>query len=96
MGCDLSPDYRYATVYVSVLADRDGEVNRIMGMLEQARGFVQSKVAGRLRTRVTPELRFELDRGAEKSVKISGLLDELKKEREEREGAVAADDEADD
>jgi ribosome-binding factor A len=88
IDCALSPDYRHATIKVSILADRDAEVRKILKMLEDARGYVQRGVAGRLRTRVTPELRFELDRGAEQSVKISSLLDDLKKEREQREGGV--------
>lgn len=86
-NCDLSGDFRHAKIYVSVLADREGEVNRVMGMLEDATGFIQSRVAKGLRTRVTPELRFVLDKGAERSVKISSLLDELREEREQREAS---------
>ncbi len=94
VGCDLSPDYRYATIHVSFLEDREGEVNRMMRMLEDARGYIQSKVAGRLSTRVTPELRFERDTGAQRSVEVSGLLDEIRREREEREGAAGQGDAA--
>ncbi|MCW8140954.1 MAG: 30S ribosome-binding factor RbfA, partial [Planctomycetota bacterium] len=85
VGCELSPDYRHARIKVSVLADKEGEVRRVMRMLEDARGFVQRTVAGRLRTRVTPELSFVLDRSAEKSVRISSVLDDLRREREARE-----------
>ena len=91
IDCDLTADMRYATVKVSVLADREGEINRVMKMLEDARGFIQRTVGSRLHTRLTPELRFELDRGAEKSVQISSLLDDLRREREEREATQAED-----
>lgn len=87
VGCDLSPDYRYATIHVSFLDDREGEVSRMMHMLEDARGYIQSKVASRLSTRVTPELRFERDIGAQRSIEVSSLLDEIRREREEREAA---------
>lgn len=89
VGCDLTPDYRYARIKVSILADKESEVRRVMRMLEDARGFVQRTVASRLKTRITPELTFVLDRSAEKSVRISSLLDDLRRERETREGEAA-------
>lgn len=88
--CVLSPDYRHATLKVSILADRESEVRKVLRMLDDAKGFVQRGVAQALHTRVTPELRFELDKGAEKSVKIAGILDQLKAERESREGGEPA------
>jgi ribosome-binding factor A len=86
ISVDLTNDFSAAKVYVSVLADREGEIRKIMRMLEQATAYVQRKVAGRLRTRQTPALTFILDHGAEQSVKITSLLDELKNEREARLG----------
>lgn len=90
VGSELSPDYRHARIKVSILADKESEVRRVMRMLDDARTFVQRTVASRLRTRVTPELTFVLDRTAEKSVRISSLLDDLKREREAREGGALA------
>lgn len=88
--CVLSQDYRHATLKVSILAERESERRKVLRMLEDAKGFVQRGVAQALRTRVTPELRFELDKGVEKSIKIAGILDQLKSEREAREGGEAA------
>jgi ribosome-binding factor A len=88
LSCELTHDFKYAKVKISILADKESEVRRVMRMLEDARGYIQRTVGSRLRTRVTPELTFQLDRSAEKSVKISSMLDELKKEREEREGGA--------
>ena len=45
--------------------------------LRHARGFLRTELAHRLRMRATPELVFELDRGAEHSQKISDLLESL-------------------
>jgi ribosome-binding factor A len=90
ISCDLAHDYRTCEVRVSVLADKDSEVRNVMRMLDQARGYVQKKVASRLRTRVAPVLTFVLDKGAERSVQMSTLLDDLKAEREAREAKVAA------
>jgi len=97
--CDLSADYRHCRVHVSVLADTEGEISRVMHMLESARGFIQRYVAANLSTRATPHLEFVRDTGAERSVDMSALLDDLKAERVERgveaeEGAEAEGDEA--
>jgi len=79
---EVTPDLRRAVVRVSAL----GEEAQRLGALEalrHARGFLRSELAHRLRTRVTPELVFELDRGAEHSQKISDLLESLHDVRDE-------------
>lgn len=79
--CDLSADYRHCRVHVSILADSEGEASRVMHMLQDARGFIQRHVAANLSTRATPHLEFVRDTGAERSVDVSALLDDLKAER---------------
>ncbi len=73
---DVSPDLRRAMVRVSALGS-DEERQGVVAALEHARGFLRSELARRLRLRVTPELHFELDRGAEHSQTIADLLESL-------------------
>ncbi|HSS78037.1 MAG TPA: 30S ribosome-binding factor RbfA [Thermoanaerobaculia bacterium] len=73
---EVSPDLRRASVKVSVLGDDTQRLEAIEG-LRHARGFLRTELAHRLRLRVTPELVFELDRGAEHSQQISDLLESL-------------------
>jgi ribosome-binding factor A len=73
---EVSPDLKRATVRISVLGEEDQRLATI-DALRHARGFLRTELARRLRTRVTPELVFELDRGAEHSQKISDLLESL-------------------
>jgi ribosome-binding factor A len=73
---DVTTDLRRAIVKVSVLGDDQQRQEAIEG-LRNARGFLRTELSHRLRTRVTPELVFELDRGAEHSQKISDLLESL-------------------
>lgn len=73
---DVTTDLRRAVVKVSVLGDDQQRQEAIEG-LRHARGFLRTELSHRLRTRVTPELVFELDRGAEHSQKISDLLESL-------------------
>lgn len=74
---DLSPDLRNARVSFSVLGD-DAERVSTIEALQQAKGFIKSRLARRLRTmRRIPKLSFVLDRGAEHSQRISDLLENL-------------------
>jgi ribosome-binding factor A len=44
--------------------------------LKHATGFIQSKLAARLQTRFTPQLRFEIDEGVKKSIEVTRLINE--------------------
>ena len=72
---DVSPDLRHARVHVSVVGDQaDQEAS--LEALRHAAGFIRGQVGRELkRLRNIPELRFELDRGAEYSQRISDLLE---------------------
>lgn len=87
VSCKLTADYRHCKVYVSILADKESDERKTMRGLEDACGFIQRRVAKGLRTRVTPQLEFLQDKGAEQSVKIGSLLENIRREREERDGA---------
>lgn len=73
---DVAPDLRHAAVKVSALGSEEERLG-VVEALEHARGFLRSELARRLRLRVTPELHFELDRGAEHSQTIADLLESL-------------------
>lgn len=73
---DVTTDLKRAVVKVSVLGEDQQRQETIEG-LRHARGFLRTELAHRLRLRATPELVFELDRGAEHSQKISDLLESL-------------------
>jgi len=73
----VTPDLRRAVVKVSALGEEKDREAAVEG-LRHARGFLRTELARRLKTmRVTPELLFELDRGAEQSQKIADLLESL-------------------
>jgi ribosome-binding factor A len=72
----VTPDLRHATVSVSVLGE-DPSREETVQALHHARGFIRSQLAHRLRLRVTPDLVFQLDRGAEYSQRITDLLEKL-------------------
>jgi ribosome-binding factor A len=72
----ITSDLRRAVVRISALGEEQDRLAAVEA-LRHARGFLRTELAHRLRLRVTPELVFELDRGAEHSQKISDLLESL-------------------
>jgi ribosome-binding factor A len=73
---EVSPDLRNAKVYVSVMGDEKAQRLTIKG-LESARGFLQAKLAERVKIRYTPILQFQLDQGVKRSIEASRLLREV-------------------
>ena len=71
---DMTKDLRRAKVRVSVLGN-DDERQLCIAALQHACGFLRTRLASRLRLRFTPELLFELDRGAEHAERITTLLE---------------------
>ncbi len=76
---ELSKDYAYADVYVSVLGDDNTKAKSLAG-LQSARGFIQFRVGKALSIRTNPEIRFHLDTSIEEGVDMVNLLEKLEKE----------------
>jgi ribosome-binding factor A len=72
---DTSPDLRRAHVFVSVLGDEQQREASLAG-LSSSHGYLQARVASRLRLKHTPTLDFQYDPSAERVMRISELLRE--------------------
>ena len=81
---EVSPDLSFARVYALAHGEDQTRAEALEG-LQSAAGFFRSRVAKALSARITPELRFELDKGAEHASRIDQILADLK--REGTEGA---------
>src|SRR5438132_5306594 len=87
---EVSADLQHAKVYVSIMGS-DKEQDLCMHGLRHSAGFVQSKLAGRLKTRFTPVIKFVLDEGVKKSIEISRLINEALAASRPADQAPAAD-----
>lgn len=74
----ITPDLKYAKVYISLLNAKNDE--KTIEALKQSAGFIRSLVAKRINLRITPELVFEKDDSMEYGMKIDSILKDLKKE----------------
>ncbi len=72
---EVSGDLQHAKVYVSVMGT-EKEQELAMHGLRHAAGFVQSKLASRLKTRFTPVIAFVLDQGVKNSIEMTRLINE--------------------
>ena len=73
----ITPDLKYAKVYVSILNSKNDE--KTIEGLKKSAGFMRSQIAKRINLRITPELVFEKDDSMEYGMKIEAILKDLNK-----------------
>ena len=86
-GADVTPDFKYAKIYYSVLGmDDDAEgAKEIAKGLKSAHGFIRGQLAKSLNLRVTPELTFVADESMKRGVEIAAMINKLEFTDEEEE-----------
>ena len=80
---DVSSDLRNAKVYVSLMGSEQQIADSWRG-LQSSRGFLRREIGHRVRLRYTPELTLELDKSVDYGVHIQELLQQIKKDEEDR------------
>ncbi len=83
VGCEVSPDLRSARVFASPMGDAR-QARDTMAGLESAAGFLSSAIGKRLGTRRTPALRFVRDDSIARGVRVSNIIDEVRRKDERK------------
>ncbi len=78
----ITPDLKYAKIYVSMLNTKN-ETETLEG-LKKSSGFIRTQIAKKMNLRITPELVFEKDDSIEYGARIEAILKEIKPEAEEK------------
>jgi len=78
-GVLVTSDLSHARIMVSVPGDAAEKARALEG-LQSAAGFLRSRAARALTTRIVPELHFELDKGVEHAARIEELLESIRRE----------------
>lgn len=78
VAAEVTPDLRYAKVFISVLGSEDEKKATIKG-LTNAAGFIRRELGRKIELRYLPDVIFELDRSIEHGAYINKLLNEVKK-----------------
>lgn len=77
----ITPDFKYAKVYVSILNSKN--IKKTMEGLKESSGFLRSKLAKTINLRITPELVFELDDSLEYGARIDSILKDININKED-------------
>ena len=78
-GVETSPDLRHAKVFVSVMGDARERAATLVA-LEASHGFLQSRMAGSVRLKRTPQLEFVYDETIERGMRLTRLMDRYAQE----------------
>lgn len=81
---EVSKDLAYARVYMTFLSDEDEQVEQSLDVLNDAAGYVRSLLGKRVRSRVTPELRFIHDTSLNEGLRMSRLVAEARASDEQK------------
>lgn len=91
MGVRMSPDLRYANVYVSMYGSEKEKKSSIIGLKNSA-GWIRKQLGKKLRLRLTPEVRFFEDSTLDEVFHLNEVLKEI---QEEEKDSAAQDAEGD-
>ena len=75
----VTPDLKYAKVWVSILNSKNTE--ETLEGLKKSAGFIRSELAKRIDLRYTPELSFVIDDSLEYGAKIDSILKDIIKDK---------------
>lgn len=76
MGVEVTPDLKFAKIFISVMGDDEAKEKTMQGLKKSA-SFARHQLADRMNLRNTPELTFVLDNSIEYGVKMSQRIDEV-------------------
>ncbi|MCX4325999.1 MAG: 30S ribosome-binding factor RbfA [Lachnospiraceae bacterium] len=82
VSVNVTPDLKFAKIFVSVLGSEEDKENTHKGLLSAA-PHIRSLLAKSLNMRNTPELEFIIDDSIEYGVNMSKKIDDLIKKEEE-------------
>ncbi len=75
----ITEDLKFADVFFSVMGEENLNSVEILEGLNQIKGFLRKRVAEEIEIRYIPEIRVKMDDSIEHAIKISKLLNDLKR-----------------
>lgn len=78
----VTPDQKYATVYVSIYGKKNKE--KVLVALKKAKGFIKNSLAKKVKMRNIPDLIFKLDNSMEYGEYMDKVIDEVIKKDNEK------------
>ena len=76
----LSPDLKYAEVFVSILGDEANKRDTLAGF-NSAAGFLRKELASHLKLKFTPRLSFHYDDSIERGARLLELMEQINSDK---------------
>lgn len=76
IAAEVTPDYKFAKVYISLLGTEEERQDALKGLKSSA-GYVRKLLSERMRLRYTPQINFTLDGTIEHGAHIMQILREI-------------------
>lgn len=73
----VSRDLSFAKVFVTFFDEEPEQIRAKLEALANASGYIRSLVAGRMKLRIMPELKFEYDSSLVEGMRMSNLVTEV-------------------
>lgn len=83
---EVSRDLSHAKVFVTFLNDEEESRKSALQVLNEASGYVRSLLGKRIKSRLTPQLRFEYDPSLAEGIRMAKLVNEATARDAERKG----------
>jgi len=81
---NIDRELAFANIYISALEGSERAKEALAGF-NNASGYIRRQLAGRVKLRSFPQLRFHWDPSPEQAHHIEGILADIRKEEEKRE-----------
>ncbi len=79
-GMDLSRDFKFATVYITIIGDDLALREELMEKINAQRGEIRHLLSKRLSTRTVPSMTFKYDESVEYGARMEKLLHDIVEE----------------
>lgn len=77
-GVRLSSDFHYLDVFISIMGEKK-KIEDSLAVLKKSDGFIKNNLKERVRLRTMPDIKFIYDKSIDQGMKISEILEDLKK-----------------
>ena len=93
---DVPRDLNYAKVFVTFFDDEKETIKEKLSVLNNAASYIRTLVAGRLKLRTTPELRFFYDQSLNEGIRMTNLVTKaVRQDQEKKQTDIDPQDKAD-
>jgi len=79
-GTELSTDFKWLDVFVSIMGEKD-DIKKSLEGLKKCSGFLKKNLKQRLKLKNVPNIKFIYDESIETGIRISKILETLKKNK---------------